>query len=72
MTYPEHVNRLCHTEPELAAQVGRFHGLEQVLAWMRERGLDLGGIDVIAQDEFSHDLLVPLGATGRSLVFGMT
>jgi hypothetical protein len=33
--------------------------------------MPLDGLDVLAQDEFSHDLLVPL-PDGRWLAFGLT
>ena len=39
---------------------------------MKAKGLPLAAIDVVAQDEFSHDLLIPLGTDGRHLAFGMT
>jgi hypothetical protein len=70
--YREDVAALARQDAELAGQVGAFNTLENVLAWMKERGLPLGSLDVIAQDEFSLDILVPLGPDGRHLVFGAT
>ena len=57
---------------ELAAEIRSFNTLENVLAWMKQRGLPLGSLDVIAQDEFSLDVLLPLDAAGRHLVFEAT
>jgi hypothetical protein len=70
--YHEDVAALAQQDPELARQVGGFNTLENVLTWMKGRGLPLGSLDVIAQDEFSVDVLVPLGPDGRHLVFGAT
>jgi hypothetical protein len=45
--------------------------LEQLLAWMQRHGLSLDAMDLVAQDEFSYDLLIPL-PDGRWLAFGVT
>jgi hypothetical protein len=64
---------LAQHDPELAAEVARVTSVRDVLDWMRLRSLPLESLDVVAQDEFSHDALVPLGdARGRYLSFGMT
>lgn len=52
------------------ADLAPLTSLEKILVWMKEQSLDLGVIDLIAQDEFSHDLLVPVA--GRYAVFGLT
>ncbi len=44
--------------------------LERILAWMQAHQLPLDQIDLVAQDEFCHDLYVPY--QGRWLVFGLT
>jgi hypothetical protein len=44
--------------------------LERILAWMQANQLPLDQLDLIAQDEFCHDLFVP--CEGRWLVFGLT
>jgi hypothetical protein len=49
-----------------------LQSLEQVLDWSRRHGLDLSQLDVITQDEFSHDVLIPLGASGGWAAFGVT
>jgi hypothetical protein len=38
---------------------------------MKERCLDLATLDLVTQDEFTHDLLLPL-PDGRFVVFGLT
>jgi len=72
MDYQDHVERLRAEYPDLADQIAGFAGLQHVLAWMRAKGLPLGSLDVIAQDEYCHDLFFPWGPDGRYLAFGMT
>ncbi len=71
MEYLDYVRALEAHAPELAAEVAGLASLEGVLGWMARRGLPLGSLDLVAQDEFCHDLLVPL-PDGRWLAFGMT
>jgi hypothetical protein len=72
MEYPDYLKRLAESEPSLAREVAGFNTLENVLDWMKRRALPLGSLDVIFQDEYSHDVLIPLGPDGRCLVFGIT
>jgi hypothetical protein len=57
----------------LAVQLARLESLSDVLAWGRQRpGLHPAVIaDVVVQDEFTHDAIVPW-LDGRALVFGST
>jgi hypothetical protein len=71
MEYTDHIRCLATLDPALAEELAGFTSLEQVLPWMMRRGLPSDGLDVLAQDEYSHDLLVPLG-DGRYVTFGMT
>jgi hypothetical protein len=41
-----------------------LQSLEHVLDWSRRHGLDLNQLDVVTQDEFSHEVLVPFGPNG--------
>jgi hypothetical protein len=70
--YDDYVLALRATAPDLAAAVMDFHTLKNVLAWMRDRNLSLGSLDVIFQDEYSHDVLIPLAEDPRWLIFGIT
>jgi hypothetical protein len=70
--YTEHLGRLRTTHPELAAELNPYRTLERLLPWLRRRGQELAALDLITQDEYSHDLLVPLGPSGEWLSFGMT
>jgi hypothetical protein len=69
--YIEHLNRLKISHRDLAVELASFRSLERLLPWLRERGQELAALDLITQDEFSYDLLVPLGRSGEWLSFGM-
>jgi hypothetical protein len=63
---------LPSAEREALAQVVTQHrGLDQIFAWGRVQTPPIRPADVIRQDEFTHDVLVPLPA-GRWLVYGTT
>jgi hypothetical protein len=55
----------------LADTVARHRGLDDIFAWGRAQVPAVIPADVIKQDEFTHDVLVPLPA-GRWLVYGTT
>jgi hypothetical protein len=55
----------------LARVVAAHHGLDDVFAWGRRQSPPVHPADVIKQDEFTHDVLVPL-PQGRWLVYGTT
>ena len=44
--------------------------LERILDWMQAKQLPLDQLDMVAQDEFCHDLYVPW--QDRWLIFGLT
>jgi hypothetical protein len=72
LEYADHMARLRTSDPDLAGRLDGVDCLEKLLAWLQRSGLGLSGLDVLAQDEYSHDFLIPLGESGRWLVFGMT
>lgn len=55
----------------LARTFGAFTMLEQVLDWGRGQEPPLRVEDVVTQDEYTHDVLVPIPG-GRYLVFDTT
>jgi hypothetical protein len=71
MEYQEDVRGLAERHPGLVEELAGVHGLESVLAWMNRRGLALGRVEIITQDEFSLDFVIPL-PEGPHLVFGIT
>ena len=46
--------------------------LEGVFKLIRENLLNAGEVDLLPQDEFSHDVIIHLPDTGEYLVFGCT
>jgi hypothetical protein len=42
------------------------------MAWMKRRDLALADVDIVQQDEFSLDFIIPLRNESRFLVFGIT
>ncbi len=60
MEYSDYVSALASQDTELASELAGFHNLERVLAWMKQRNLPLGSLDLVTQDEFAHDVLIPL------------
>jgi hypothetical protein len=72
LEYPDYVQGLKDRHAELANELAPFHTLENVLGWMKARGIPLSSLDLVTQDEFHHDVLIPLGTDGQFLVFGIT
>jgi hypothetical protein len=57
-------------DTSLNHELAGLTSLEKILAWMQTKQLPMEKIDLIAQDEFCHDLYVPW--QGNWLVFGLT
>jgi hypothetical protein len=55
---------------DLASQLEGIRTLEHVLDWMKRDRHSLASLEMITQDEYCHDLLLPVGPDW--LVFGMT
>jgi hypothetical protein len=70
--YSESVFAVRSEHPALADEIVGFGTLESVLRWMERRGIGLDKIEIIFQDEFSHDFLIPHDTEGRWLAFGIT
>jgi hypothetical protein len=72
MDYAESLLELRETLLALAERIERFVTLEHVLNWLNADGYPLGRLDMVTQDEYSHDLLIPLRDSSDWLVFGIT
>ena len=70
--YADSVAVLRRDYPQLADEIANFGTLESVLRWMERRGIALDMIDIVFQDEFSHDFFIPLDGDGKYLAFGIT
>ena len=55
----------------LSQIVSQHRGLDDIFAWGRQQSPAIIPADVIKQDEFTHDVLVPLPGD-RWLVYGTT
>jgi len=55
----------------LARVVAEHRGLDDIFAWGRRQSPAVHPADVVKQDEFTHDVLVPF-PNGRWLVYGTT
>jgi hypothetical protein len=69
--YAGYLEQLHKADPALAEPVSQLRNLEAILKWAPAAGIPLTGIDLVQQDEYSYDLLLPLPDT-RWLVFGVT
>ena len=68
--YADSLPALAARSPDLADRVAGFRTVEHVLDWMQRTGQDLRRLDMVTQDEYSHDLIVPHG--GLWLSFAMS
>ena len=71
MNYAEQLADLTAADSELGTQVASLRNLEAVLKWAPAAGIDFAGIDLVQQDEYSYDLLLPL-PDARWLTFGVS
>lgn len=53
-----------------ADELTDLKGLGGVMAWMTRQGVPLAAAEIVQQDEFSLDFVVPVA--GRWVVFGIT
>jgi hypothetical protein len=70
MTYADELADVRNTHSALAAEIAGLRTLEHILDWMKREGHSFATLDMVTQDEFCHDLLMPIGPDW--LVFGMT
>lgn len=69
--YPDQLAILTAADPMLGEQVAGLRNLEGILGWAPTAGVEMSGVDLVQQDEYSYDLFLPL-ADARWLVFGVT
>jgi hypothetical protein len=70
--YETGLKKLSRTHPGIFKSLSGKTTLEGVFEWIREAGSKAGAIDLVPQDEFTHDVVVELNETGEYLVFGCT
>ncbi len=69
--YPDQLAELAAADPALGTEVARLRNLEGILKWAPGRGIDFADLDLVQQDEYSYDFLVPL-PDARWLAFAVT
>lgn len=69
--FSDYANLATKDREELSQTVAAHRGLDDIFAWGRRQSPPVHPADVIKQDEFTHDVLVPLPAGGW-LVYGTT
>jgi len=57
---------------ELTREFLEQPNLERLLAWLQARGVPLAGLEMVTQDEYSHDLLIPVPGGPEWFAFAMT
>ncbi len=67
----DHVGLPNDEAQELSRIVSEHRGLDDIFAWGRRQNPPVHPADIIKQDEFTHDVLVPL-AKERWLVYATT
>ena len=72
MDYSDYLSRFRLVHPLIAEETTELRGLEGVMAWMAGRGIPLAAAEIVAQDEFSLDFVVPLQPDMLYVVFGIT
>ena len=69
MDYASQLATLTVADPALGAEVAKLRNLEAILKWAPTAGIPLVGIDLVQQDEYNYDLLLPLGARASRPLF---
>lgn len=73
MSYQDGIEILRGTFPELASALSACTNLDRAIRYLHtNKVFQLSAMDVIAQDEFTHDVLIPFAQSERYLVFGST
>ena len=70
MTLRDYLTGIRAKYPVLGTQLEEIRTLEHVLDWMKREGHSFATMDMITQDEYSHDLLMTVGAEWQGI--GMT
>jgi hypothetical protein len=71
-SYKDDCHTVAQTQPKLAAIFLRWSFLHDVLTWANATGSEIGAIDFVQQDEFSHDVILHYRPENRYIVFGVT
>jgi len=71
-SYKEDCQDLKQKYPDLAAQFSQWSFLQDALRWADGQDSNVGTMDFLQQDEFSHDVVLHYHPTDEYIVFGVT
>jgi hypothetical protein len=71
-SYKDDCRALSASHAELSATFEKWSFLHDLLQWANAPGAEIGDIDFIQQDEFSHDVIVHHRSINQFIVFGVT
>ncbi|MBX3072762.1 hypothetical protein KF707_02585 [Candidatus Obscuribacterales bacterium] len=72
MAFNDDVHVLSIRYPSLAKGLGQCVNLDKAFRFLESENFPLAQMDVIAQDEFSHDVCVPFPDNQAFIVIGAT
>ena len=72
MDYADQLADLRAADPALGHAVAGLRNLEAILNWAPRAGVSLAAADLVQQDEFNYDFLIPVPGGPRWLGFGLT
>ena len=71
VSFTDHIGLAPSELEKIRTGPARLRGLDDIFAWGRRQVPPVHPKDVVKQDEFTHDVLVPL-SENRWLVYGTT
>lgn len=69
---PGTMNETEIKQSEVIAEIRTLKNLDKALRYLEKEQFPLHQMDVVAQDEFSHDVLVPFATPPHILVLSVT
>jgi hypothetical protein len=71
MNYDEYLAQIAKVDSVLGAELGGLKNLDAILQWAPGAGITLASADLVQQDEYCYDFLLPL-PDSRWLSFGVS
>ena len=61
-----------YTEEQLINDISAISNLEKAFRYLKQKSFPMQLMDLVAQDEFSHDVILPFPDETKFLVLGVT
>ncbi len=71
-SFREFLQELKDEYPELAHGLAKCANLDRAFRFLTKVGFSIGDMDIVAQDEFTLDVVMPFNNDLRVLVLGVT